>query len=113
MPRTKGSRNKKSGVLSIDDITNQITTQEAAVTAVKNELDNITAAIKEQQTLARNKKKELRKAEKALTELNAKKEECAAIEAALAQKAEIESVVTKLISGGKTAEEILALLSGV
>lgn len=108
MPRTKGSKNRKSIVSSVADITKQIAEQEAAVAAVKNEMDSITAAIKEQQLLARNKKKELRKAEKVLAALNAKKDECAAIEAAAAQKAEIENVVTQLISSGRTAEEILA-----
>ncbi len=111
MPRTKGSKTRKSVILSVADVTKQIAEQEAAVAAVKKELDSITAAIKEQQLLARNKKKELRKAEKALATLNVKKEECAAIEAAAAQKAEIESVVTKLISSGMTAEEILARLN--
>ena len=110
MPRTKGSRNRNSVVPSVADITKRIVEQEAAVAAVKNELDSIAAAIKEQQLLARNKKKELRKAEKALAVLNAKREECAAIETAAAQKAEIENVVTRLISSGKTAEEILAQL---
>ena len=110
MPRTKGSKTRKSVILSVADVTKQIAEQEAAVAAVKKELDSITAAIKEQQLLARNKKKELHKAEKTLATLNAKKEECATIEAAAAQKAEIESVVTKLISSGKTAEEILAQL---
>ena len=110
MPRRKGSKNKKSVVLSVAEITKQITEKEAAVAAVKNELDSVYATIKEQQLLARNKKKELRKAEKALAVLNAKKEECEAIEAAAAQKAEIESVVTQLIASGKTPEEILAQL---
>ena len=110
MPRKKGSKNRKSVVLSVAEITKQITEQEAVIATIKNELDGVTASIKEQQLLVRNKKKELRKAENALAALNAKKEECEAIEAAAAQKAEIENVVMRLISSGKTAEEILAQL---
>ena len=105
MPRKKGSKNRKAVASSVAEITKQITEQEAVIATIKNELDSVNASIKEQQLLARNKKKELRKAEDALAALNAKKEECEAIEAA-----EIENVVTRLISSGKTAEEILAQL---
>ena len=110
MPRKKGSKNRKAVASSVAEITKQITEKEAVIASIKNELDSVNASIKEQQLLARNKKKELRKAENALAALNAKKEECKAIEAAAAQKAEIENVVTQLISSGKTAEEILAQL---
>lgn len=110
MPRKKGSKNRKAVASSVAEITKQITEKEAVIASIKNELDSVNASIKEQQLLARNKKKELRKAENALAALNAKKEECEAIEVAAAQKAEIENVVTRLISSGKTAEEILAQL---
>lgn len=53
---------------------------------------------------------EIRKAEKVMASLMVKKEKSEAIEAAAAQKAEIEKVVTKLISSGKSAEDILSQL---
>ena len=53
---------------------------------------------------------EIRKAEKVLASLMVKEEESEAIESVAAQKAEIEKVVTKLISSGKSAEDIRSQL---
>ena len=109
MPRPKGSKNRKS-VISSAKYAEQIAAQQKVLSALNGDLDSIKATIKEQQQLAKSKKKEIRKAEKVLANLMVKKEESEAIEAAAAQKTEIERVVTKLINSGKSAEDILSQL---
>ena len=109
MPRPKGSKNRKS-VTSSAKYAEQIAAQLKVLSALNGDLDSIKATIKEQQQLAKSKKKEIRKAEKVLANLMVKKEESEAIEAAAAQKTEIERVVTKLINSGKSAEDILSQL---
>ena len=109
MPRPKGSKNRES-VVSSAKYNEQIAAQQKVITTLNCKLDTINAGIKEQQQLAKGTKKEIRKAEKALAALIVKKEESEAIEAATAQKAEIEKVVTQLISSGKSPEEILSQL---
>ena len=93
MPRPKGSKNKKT-VASV---------AEAEQAAIMAELEK-------QKQLLKAKKKELRAAEKAILALEQKKAEAAAIETAVAQKAEIEKVVSKLVSSGKSADDILEML---
>lgn len=107
MPRPKGSKNKKT-IATASNLADQIKAQETVVAALNNDLVAINSEIKQQQLLAKDKKKDIRKAEKLLASLKAKQEEAEAIEAASAAKAEIEDVVTKLISSGKTADEILS-----
>lgn len=109
MPRPKGSKNRKTVVSSVK-IEDQITAQKEVVATLNSDLNAINAGIKEQQLLAKGKKKEIRKAEKVLIGLVAKKEKIEAVEAAAAQKAEIEKVVTELLNSGKSAEEILSQL---
>ena len=109
MPRPKGSKNKKSIVPSAK-VVEQITSQQKVIDVLNNDLATLTAEVKEKQAAVKAKKVEIRKAEKVLVGLKAKKEESDAIEAAAAQKAEIEKVVSKLISSGKGADEILELL---
>ena len=109
MPRPKGSKNKKKS-LTAADIASQITAQEEVKKALENEQAEILAAIEKQKQLLKAKKKELRTAEKTLLVLQEKKAEAEAIEAASAKKAEIEEAVTKLVSSGKSAEEILEML---
>ena len=58
----------------------------------------------------KTKRKELHKAEKILSALLVKKEESDARKSTAAKKAEIESVVTRLINSGRTTDEIPALL---
>ena len=109
MPRPKGSKNRKS-VISSAKYEEQIAAQQKVLAALNSDLDTIKATIKEQQQLAKSKKKETRKAEKVLANLMVKKEESEAFEAAAAQKTEIEKVVTQLINSGKSAEDILSQL---
>lgn len=106
MPRPKGSKNKKS-ITPAPNLVEQIDAQEKVVSALTDDLGVINAEIKQQQLFAKAKKKEIRKAEKVLATLKAKQEEAAAIAEAAAAKAQIEDVVSKLISSGKSAEEIL------
>ena len=107
MARPKGSKNKTSFISSAD-YKKQISEKEKDVISLKSELEKLDADIKDKQAAAKAKKAEIRKAEKALAVLKAKKEESEAIEAATAQKEEIEKVVTELISRGKSADDILA-----
>ncbi len=57
------------------------------------------------------KKKELRVAERTLNVLKTKKEQADADAAAVAQKKEIEKVVSSLVSSGHSADEILDMLN--
>ena len=109
MSRPKGSKNKKS-IISSAEIEKQITSKENVIAALNGDLEAINVEIMDKQAAAKAKKAEIRKAEKALAALIIKKEESEAIEAAAAQKAEIEKVVAKLISSGKSAEDILSQL---
>lgn len=109
MPRPKGSKNKKS-IIPSAKVEEQITAQQKVIDALHNDLAAMNAEVKEKQAAIKAKKAEIRKAEKVLAGLKVKKEESDAIEAAAAQKAEIEKVVSKLISSGKSPEEILSQL---
>ena len=110
MPRPKGSKNRKA-ISSSAKIAEQINAQKKVLETLNDDLEGINAAIKEQQLLAKGKKKEIRKVEKAIAVLVSQMEESKAIESAAAKKAEIESVVEKLIKSGKSAEEILSRLA--
>ncbi len=109
MPRPKGSKNKKS-IQTVAQVEAKIAAQAEAKAALEKEQADILAAIEQQKQLLKAKKKAIRAADKALAELEARKAEAAAIETAAAKKVEIEQVVTKLVSSGKSAEEILDLL---
>ena len=109
MPRPKGSKNKKT-VASVAKVEEKLAAQQAKKQALEAEQAAIMAEIEKQKQLLKAKKKELRAAEKAILSLEEKKAEAAAIETAVAQKAEIEKVVTKLVSSGKSADDILEML---
>ena len=109
MPRTKGSKNKKS-IKDTSTIAEQVAAKQASIAALNGELEEINATIENQKKLAKEKKREIRKAETVLKHLLEKQEEANAIAAASAAKAEIEEVVTQLISSGKSKDEILSLL---
>ncbi len=109
MPRPKGSKNKKS-IASVAKVEEKLAAQEALKKTLEAEQADILAAIEKQKQLLKAKKKELRAVEKSILTLEQKKVEAAAIETAVAQKAEIEKVVTKLVSSGKSADDILEML---
>ena len=109
MPRPKGSKNKKP-VRSIAQIETAIVSQQGMKKALEAEQADILAAIEKQKQLLKAKKKALRTVEKNLLALEEKMAQAVAVETAAAQKAEIEQVVDQLVSSGKTAGEILAML---
>ncbi len=111
MARPKGSKNKKAAMTAAQ-IDGQILRQQELKAKLEEDLASVQAEIDKQKQLLKDKKKELKAADKQIAALEQAKAEAAAIEAAVAQKAEIEKVVTALISNGKTAEEILSLLDG-
>ena len=109
MPRPKGSKNKRS-IKTAAQVEAQIAAKKELKAALESDQAAILAEIDKQKQLLKAKKKELRAAEKDLLALEEKKAEAEAIEAAAAQKMEIEKVVSKLVSSGKSADEILELL---
>ena len=93
MPRTKGSKNKPKTVTA--DFATQI--------AEKQSIDTLKADLKEKKTA-------LKKAEKEVVTLEAKKAKADAKAAEEAKKAEAESVLKKLLAEGMSADEILEKL---
>ena len=109
MARPKGSKNKKT-LLSGGQIEEQLAAKRAAKAKLEGEEQDILASLEELKLSLRSKRKELRAADKAIKILEEKKLQADAIAVAAAQKEEIEKAVSKLVSSGKTAEEILDLL---
>ena len=101
MPRTKGSKNKPKTVTA--DFATQLAEKQSAKEALTAEIASITANI---DTL----KADLKKAEKEVATLVAKKAKADAKAAEEAKKAEAESVLKKLLAEGMSADEILAKL---
>ena len=109
MPRPKGSKNKKS-IQTVDQVESQIAAKKETKAALEADQAGIAAEIEKQKKLLSAKKKELRAVEKELLILEEKKAQAETIAAAAAQKVEIEKVVSKLVSSGKSADEILEML---
>ena len=107
MPRTKGSKNKPK---AINDYASQIAEKQSAREALSAEITSITANIDTLKTDLKVKKTALKKAEKEVTTLEAKKAKADAKTAEEAKKAEAESVLKKLLAEGMSADEILAKL---
>ena len=101
MPRTKGSKNKPKTVTA--DFATQIAEKQSAKEALSAEIASITANI---DTL----KAALRKAEKEVATLEAKKAKADAKAAEEAKKTEAEAVLKKLLASGMSADEILEKL---
>ena len=109
MSRPKGSKNKKT-LLSEAQLSEQIAAAESAKKKLQSEERKLNAALEETKLRLKAKRKELRAADRTLTSLRDRKEQADAVAAAAAQKQEIEKVVSSLVSSGKSADEILALL---
>lgn len=109
MPRPKGSKNKKS-IQTVAQVEAQIAAKKETKAALEADQAGLTAELEKQKQLLKAKKKELRAVEKELLALEEKKAQAEAIEAAAAQKVEIEKVVSKLVSSGRSADEILEML---
>jgi len=95
MPRTKGSKNKPKTVTA--DFATQIAEKQSAKEALTAEIASITANIDTLKADLKEKKTALKKAEKEVATLEAK-------------KTEAESVLKKLLAEGMSADEILAKL---
>ena len=95
MPRTKGSKNKPKTVTA--DFATQLAEKQSAKEALSAEIASITANIDTLKADLKVKKVALKKAEKEVAALEAK-------------KAEAESVLKKLLAEGMSADEILAKL---
>ena len=105
MPRTKGSENKPKTVIA--DFATQIAEKQSAKEALSTEIASIQKSIEEQKNTLKAKKTALKKAEKEVATLEAKKAKADAKAAEEAKKAEAESVVKKLLASGMSADEIL------
>ena len=109
MPRPKGSKNKKT-IQTVAQVEEQIGAQQKAKAALEARQAEILAVIEEQKKALKDVKKQMRTVDKALLTLEEKKAEAVAIQTAAEKKVEIEKVVTKLISSGRDADEILEML---
>ena len=108
MPRTKGSKNKPKTVTA--DFATQIAEKQSAKEALSAEIASITANIDTLKADLKEKKTALKKAQKEVSALEAKKTKADAKVAEEAKKAEAENVVKKLLASGMTADEILEKL---
>ena len=108
MPRTKGSKNKPKTVTA--DFATQLAEKQSTKEALVAEITSITANIDTLKADLKEKKTALKKIQKEVATLEAKKEKAAAKAAEKAKRAEAESVVKKLLASGMSAEEILEKL---
>ena len=102
MPRTKGSKNRPKTNIT-NDYAFQITEKQEIIASLNTEIASIQKAIEEQ-------KSALKKAEKEVATLEAKKAKADAKATEEAKKAEAENVVKKLLAGGMSVDEILEKL---
>ena len=100
MPRTKGSKNRPK---TNNDYASQIAEKQEYITSLTAEIASIQKAIEEKKTA-------LKKAEKEVATLEAKKAKSDAKAAEEAKKTEAEAVLKKLLASGMSADEILEKL---
>ena len=105
MPRTKGSKNRPQ-INTSNDYASQIAEKQETIAFLNTEITTVTANI----DALKGKKASLKKAEKELTSLEAKKAKADAKVAEEAKKAEAKNVLKKLLASGVSADEILAKL---
>jgi Tfp pilus assembly protein PilN len=99
-PRTKGSKNRPK---TNNDYASQIVEKQETISSLNTEIASIQKAIEEQ-------KNTLKKAEKEVASLEAKKAKADARAAEEAKKVEAEVVLKKLLVSGMSADEILEKL---
>lgn len=109
MSRPKGSKNKKT-LLSEAQLGDRIAAAEVAKKKLEAEERKLTAAMENTKAQLKEKRKELRTADRTLNILREKKAQSDAAAAEAAQKIEIEKVISTLVKSGKSADEILDLL---
>ena len=110
MPRLKGSKNRVAEPQEQQSLTEQIHVTEAAIAAAETELEELLATIDSQKKEYQAKKKAQKQLSARLDELRVKQADEEAKAAAEAKRAEAARLIDKLLSSGKTAEEILALI---
>ena len=96
MPRTKGSKNRPKTNIT-KDYASQIAEKQESITSLTAEIASIIASIDTLKADLKEKKTALKKVEKEVATLEAK-------------KAEAENVVKKLLASGMSADEILEKL---
>lgn len=107
MPRTKGSKNKPKIAI---DFASQIAEKQKFIKSLNDEIEAIMANIDTLKVDLKEKKAALKKAEKEVTALEAKKEKADAKAAEEAKKVEAEAVLKKLLASGMSADDILEKL---
>ena len=110
MPRPKGSKNKKK-LQPAAQLAAQLVSRQEAKASLEAEVNAALAEIQDKKAHLKSMKKELAAIEKEILDLEARQAEAEALESAAAKEAELKSIVSKLISSGKTVEEILDTLS--
>lgn len=114
MPRPKGSKNKtKRAVQPAAQIEAEIEKSNAALQQLAARQEEILQEIEVKKAELKDVKKQVTAEKRTLDKLQKKYEEALAVEKAKAQKSEIEAVVSKLVSSGKSAEDIMAALNNV
>lgn len=108
MPRTKGSKNRPKTTHT--DYASQIAEKQESITFLTAEISSIIANIDTLKADLKEKKTALKKAQKEVSALEAKKTKADAKVAEEAKKAEAENVVKKLLAGGMSVDEILEKL---
>ena len=108
MPRTKGSKNKPKTVAA--DFATQLAEKQSAKEALSAEIASIIANIDTLKADLKEKKSALKKAEKEVAMLEAKKAKADAKAVEEAKKTEAEAVLKKLLASGMSADEILEKL---
>ena len=102
MSRTKGSKNRPKTNIT-KDYASQIVEKKEAIASLNTEIASITANIDILKADLKEKKTALKKAEKEVAALEAKKAKADA-------KAEAEAVLKKLLASGMSTDEILEKL---
>lgn len=109
MPRMKGSKNRPKTNIT-KDYASQIAEKQESITSLTAEIAFIQKAIEEQKNTLKEKKSALKKAEKEVASLEAKKVKADTKAAEEAKKTEAEAVLKKLLASGMSADEILEKL---
>ena len=104
MPRTKGSKNKKSLTVDYEAL---IAQKQAEKDAAANEIAAVAANIEELKAELKSKKTAAKKLDKELAKLVAKKAAVESAAAEAAKRGEAEAMLKKLLAEGMSADEII------
>ena len=109
MPKTKGSKKRPKTNITKDYVS-PIAEKQEAIASLNTEIAFIIANIDTLKADLKEKKTALKKAEKEVATLEAKKAKADTKAAEEAKKAEAETVLKKLLASGMSADEILEKL---